>query len=50
VLVTPKGAKVLGPGIPKTIEEVEAACRGCRIMPPIPKELSERFIKSRRTP
>lgn len=50
VLVTPKGAKVLGPGIPKTIEEVEAACRGCRIMPPIPKELSERFCKSGRTP
>jgi Xaa-Pro aminopeptidase len=28
VLVTPKGGRVLGPPIPKTIADVEAACRG----------------------
>jgi Xaa-Pro aminopeptidase len=30
VLVTPTGARVLGPRIPKSIEEVEAACAGTR--------------------
>jgi Xaa-Pro aminopeptidase len=28
VLVTPEGCRVLGPAIPKTVAEVEAACRG----------------------
>ena len=27
VLVTPTGARVLGPPIPKTVADVEAACR-----------------------
>ncbi len=30
ILVTPAGAHVLGPGIPKTIPEVEEACAGTR--------------------
>ena len=28
VLVTPQGCRVLGPAIPKTVADVEAACRG----------------------
>jgi len=32
VLVTPKGSRLLGPPIPKTIEEVEAACAGISVV------------------